>query len=83
MDVREVRMVRFRRCGSRLAKSNAVKVHCRSQPQVVYVPPVHVFRLQLGDHCYLLRPRCVPEFGSGTVLLCAFLWSGEATSVLC
>jgi hypothetical protein len=79
MDLREVRMVRLRRCGSRLAKSNAVKVHYRSQPQVVHVPPVHIFRLQLGARGHCPRHRRVPVRSE----ICAFLWSGEATSVLC
>jgi hypothetical protein len=77
MDLREMRMVRFRCCGPRLVKSNAVKVQCRSQPQVVYVHPVRVFRLQLGARGHFHRPQCVTAFGYRTEI-CAFLWSGEA-----
>lgn len=28
VDIREVRMVRFRRCGPRLAKFNTIKARC-------------------------------------------------------
>jgi hypothetical protein len=84
MGVREVRMVRFRRCGSRFAKSNAIKVHRhgRSQQQaLVYVPPVRVFRLQLGGRGHFLRHLRVPVFGY-RVDVCVFLWSGVAASAL-
>ena len=58
MDVREVRMVRFC-CGSRLAGSNAIKAYCKSQPQLVCVPPAPVFRLQLGVPGHQLRCRSI------------------------
>jgi hypothetical protein len=76
MDVREVRMVGFRRCVPRLAKSKAIKAHCRSQPQVVCRLPVRVFRLQLGGSCHhllLLRDQIRTDE-------CVFLWSGMATT---
>ena len=79
MDLREVRMVRFHRCGSRLTKSNAAKVHRRSQPQVVYIYPVHVLRLELGGRGHVLGPQRIRVDSEE---LCAFLWSGVATSVL-